>query len=151
MKYRYLFELTTFQILGQKFIKFSVGFFGKSKTLKSNYEINCPLKSHYITQTFGIDVGQLRLIFWLTSFILLQKNPVQNQHECLFPLKSDYITQTFGAGVGQLRLKFWLTFFILLQKNPVQNKHKHLFHILQFLIKIPYQHNLNALMKHLNI
>ena len=37
------------------------------------------LKSHYITQTFGIDVGQLRLIFWLTFFILLQKKSSTKQ------------------------------------------------------------------------
>ena len=40
IKCLYLFDSTTFQILGQKFIKFLHGLFGKLKTAKKHSEIN---------------------------------------------------------------------------------------------------------------
>ena len=39
----YFVHLTTFYILGQKFVKFFVGFLGKSKISKRHSEINWPL------------------------------------------------------------------------------------------------------------
>ena len=43
----YFVVLTTFYILGQKFVKYFVVFFGKSKTSKGHSEINWPLASRF--------------------------------------------------------------------------------------------------------
>ena len=44
------YDLTTFQILGQKFAKFFVGILVQTITPKGHFEINWPIASHYLIQ-----------------------------------------------------------------------------------------------------
>ena len=46
------YDLTTFYILGQKFVKFVIGFLENSKKSKRHSEINWPLKNTAKTREF---------------------------------------------------------------------------------------------------
>ena len=63
------YDLTTFQILGQKFSNFFVGILVQTMTPKGHFEINWPLPSY--------DARGLKIMVWMLSFLSVQSGQKQ--------------------------------------------------------------------------
>jgi hypothetical protein len=112
-KYLYFVDLTTFQILGQKFVKFFVGILVQTMTPKGHFEINWPLVHNHTSPRLNFN-----LIFLFNSSNDFAPIPILGPVVCVDHTLTPFKYGIISEGVFNL---------ILSSKNPNQNNVPQLF------------------------